>query len=173
MIENNNDAFNELKEIRKKQYEESVLRKRQLLNKKKESKREKESSSINTTEESQPLLEPEPIRDDASTDIDNSIIDNDNSTSNTSNQNLINERRKNKGFESKDSKILHYLFIIYYYIKTFFNFLNMFFRSLISPRTAAKYADKNKPKKFSSFDTYHKDRKTFDLSYMAHGKCCG
>ena len=31
------------------------------------------------------------------------------------------------------------------------------------PRAAAKYADNNKPKKFSSFDTYYKDKKTHDL----------
>jgi len=123
--------MNELKEIRKKQYEDSVLRKRQLLKKKKELKKEKESSN-DTMEESQPLLEPEPINDEAATNINYSEIDNDDSTSSTSKQNLVNERRKNKGFESKDSKILHYLFIVYYYIKTFYNFVYMFFCTLIS-----------------------------------------
>jgi len=89
--------------------------------------------------EIQPLLESEtPVEQ---TKTENTLTENDKNVTPTKNNDisvqkteldLANERRKNKGFESKDSKIMHYLLIIYYNLKTFYTFIYMFFHSLIS-----------------------------------------
>ncbi|OUM70545.1 hypothetical protein PIROE2DRAFT_1055, partial [Piromyces sp. E2] len=132
---NNNNILEELREIRKKQYEDSLL-----LRKRKSSKVKKEKKDDTVDEsEIQPLLESEtPIEQ---TKIENTSTENDNEKTPTENndnssmgkqQDLANERRKNKGIESKDSKILHYLLIFYYNLKTLYSFIYMFIHSLFS-----------------------------------------
>ncbi|ORX43390.1 hypothetical protein BCR36DRAFT_373888 [Piromyces finnis] len=138
--EKNNEVLNELKEIRKKQYEDSCL-----LRKRKNTKlieiKKVQKENIKDFNKSQSLLETKASINQINEE-DISVINNSSNDSNDSSNNknlapeaksdLANERRKNKGFESKDSKILHYLLIIYYNLKTLYTFIYMFFHSLIS-----------------------------------------
>ncbi|ORX84900.1 hypothetical protein BCR32DRAFT_325719 [Anaeromyces robustus] len=183
MQEENNEEFNELKEIRRKQYEESLLlRKRKSSKVKKnnsenENENDKNENIDNETkeeivEETKSLLESDTkqTKEEENENDENNNEDTINNT-NPSGIDLANERRKNRGFESKDSKLLHYLFVIYYNIKLFFNFIYMFFYTLISPEAGKKLSSKDKPKKFKSFDTYHKNNKTINAGYLGFGQC--
>ncbi|KAG4089069.1 hypothetical protein H8356DRAFT_1720351 [Neocallimastix lanati (nom. inval.)] len=177
--DNNTSVLDDLKEIRKKQYEESLLRKRNT-NSKKKAKEEKEKiketvlkNENEVIEETKPLLETETEKETSNNKNSNNIKDDDNfeESSVKTKVDLANDRRKNRGFESKDSKLLHILFIIYYHIKTFFLFIYMFIQTLISPQASKKYSQKKKPNKFSSFDTFRKDNADANFKFGMCSSC--